>query len=81
MPTATKTDTVHFSVKGQVVIPRWLRKEFEIEAGTRASVQATPQGILLKPVTRAYIRSLRGSLKGRGVMQALIEDRKREKEL
>ena len=58
MQTATKTDTVCFSVKGQVVIPRWLRKEFEIEEGTRASVQATPQGILLKPVTRAYIRSL-----------------------
>jgi len=79
--TATKTDTVYFSIKGQVVIPRWLRKEFEIEEGTRAYVQATPQGILLKPVTRAYIRSLRGSLKGRGVMNALLEDRKREKEL
>jgi bifunctional DNA-binding transcriptional regulator/antitoxin component of YhaV-PrlF toxin-antitoxin module len=79
--TATKTDTVYFSIKGQVVIPRWLRKEFEIEAGTRAYVQATPQGILLKPVTRAYIRSLRGSLKGRGVMNALLEDRKREREL
>jgi bifunctional DNA-binding transcriptional regulator/antitoxin component of YhaV-PrlF toxin-antitoxin module len=81
MQTATKTDTVYFSVKGQVVIPRWLRKEFEIEKGTRASVQATPQGILLKPVTRAYIRSLRGSLKGRGVVKALLEDRKREREL
>jgi AbrB family looped-hinge helix DNA binding protein len=79
--TATKNDTVYFSIKGQVVIPRWLRKEFEIEEGTRAYVQATPQGILLKPVTRAYIRSLRGSLKGRGVMNALLEDRKREKEL
>jgi AbrB family looped-hinge helix DNA binding protein len=79
--TATKTDTVYFSIKGQVVIPRWLRKEFEIEEGTRAYVQATPQGILLRPVTRAYIRSLRGSLKGRGVMNALLGDRKREKEL
>jgi bifunctional DNA-binding transcriptional regulator/antitoxin component of YhaV-PrlF toxin-antitoxin module len=79
--TATKTDTVYFSIKGQVVIPRWLRKEFEIEEGTRAYVQATPQGILLRTVTRAYIRSLRGSLKGRGVMNALLGDRKREKEL
>jgi bifunctional DNA-binding transcriptional regulator/antitoxin component of YhaV-PrlF toxin-antitoxin module len=78
---ATKTDTVYFSVKGQVVIPRWLRKEFEIEEGTRAYVQSTPQGILIKPVTRTYIRSLRGSLKGSGVMKALMEDRKREQEL
>ena len=81
MTTATKSDTVYFSVKGQVVIPRWLRKEFEIEEGTRAYVQATPQGILIRPVTRTYIRSLRGSLKGSGVMKALREDRKREQEL
>ncbi len=80
MATATRTDTVCFSVKGQVVIPRWLRKEFEIEEGTRAYVQSTPQGILLKPVTRSYIRSLRGSLKGRGVMKALLADRTREQE-
>jgi len=76
-----KTDTVYFSVKGQVVIPRWLRKEFEIEEGTRAHVMATAQGILLKPLTRSYIKSLRGSLKGRGVMKALTEDRQREREL
>ena len=81
MKTATKADTVYFSVKGQVVIPRWLRREFEIEEGTRAYVRSTPQGILIKPVTRTYIRSLRGSLKGSGVMKALLEDRKREKEL
>jgi len=49
--------------------------------GTRAQVTATPQGILIRPVTRAYIRSLRGSLKGSGVMKALMEDRKREREL
>jgi bifunctional DNA-binding transcriptional regulator/antitoxin component of YhaV-PrlF toxin-antitoxin module len=64
-----------------VVIPRRLRQEFEIEEGTRAVVQSTPQGILIRPVTRAYIRSLRGSLKGRGVLKALREDRKREQEL
>ena len=51
------------------------------EAGTRARVQSTPQGILLQPVTRTYIRSLRGSLKGRGVMKALREDRAHEREL
>ena len=68
-------------MKGQVVIPRWLRKEFEIEEGTRAHVQSTPQGILIKPVTRTYLKSLRGSLKGSGAMKALLEDRKREQEL
>jgi bifunctional DNA-binding transcriptional regulator/antitoxin component of YhaV-PrlF toxin-antitoxin module len=81
MKMATKADTVYFSVKGQVVIPRWLRREFDIEEGTRGYVLSTPQGILIKPVTRRFIRGLRGSLKGRGVLKALIEDRSREKEL
>ena len=81
MNTATKIDTVYFSIKGQVVIPRRLRKEFEIEEGTRAYVQSTPQGILIQPLTAKHIRSLRGSLKGKGVMKAMMEDRKREREL
>lgn len=71
-----KSDTVSFSAKGQLVIPRWLRNEFGIEEGTKATVISTPDGILLKPVTRAYIRSLRGSLKGKGVMKAMMEERK-----
>ena len=81
MSVATKAESVYFSVKGQVVIPRRLRKEFEIEEGTRAYVEATPEGILLKPVTRKFIRGLRGSLKGKGVLKAMMEDRKAEREL
>jgi len=81
MSVATKAESVYFSVKGQVVIPRRLRKEFEIEEGTRACVEATPEGILIKPVTTKFIRSLRGSLKGKGVMKAMMEDRKAEREL
>ena len=64
-----KLDTVWFTTKGQVVIPLRLRKQFEIEDGTKAVVQATPEGILLKPVTAALIRRGRGILKrtpGRG---------------
>jgi AbrB family looped-hinge helix DNA binding protein len=63
--TPTKTDSVWFTTKGQVVIPAWLRRQFDIEDGTRAVVQATPEGILLKPVTAATIRRLRGILKRR----------------
>jgi AbrB family looped-hinge helix DNA binding protein len=59
----TKTDTVSFTTKGQVVIPRWLRTQFEIEEGTKAVVQATPEGILLKPVTRWAVNRGFGLLK------------------
>jgi AbrB family looped-hinge helix DNA binding protein len=61
--TITKTDSVWFTTRGQVVIPAWLRKQFQIEDGTKAVVQATPEGILLKPVTSVTIRRLRGILK------------------
>jgi len=81
MNVVTKPETVYFSIKGQVVIPRRLRREFEIEEGTKATVVATPEGILLKPITRTYIKSLRGSLKGTKAMEVFQAERKREREL
>jgi len=81
MSTATKTELVYFSVKGQVVIPSRIRKQFEIEEGTKAYVESTPEGILIKPVTAKLIRGLRGTLKGSGVMKSLMEERKRDREL
>jgi|SRR5579862_10966 len=74
MSTTDKTDTVWFTTKGQVVIPLRLRKQFEIEDGTKAVVQATPEGILLKPVTAALIRRGRGILKRAPGQGSLTED-------
>jgi AbrB family looped-hinge helix DNA binding protein len=81
MKAPNRTDTIYFTVKGQVVIPRWLRKEFEIEAGTRAYVYRDGDAIVLKPITPKHIKNLRGSLKGAGILKALMDDRKREREL
>jgi len=67
------------------VIPAWLRKQFDIEDGTKAVVQATPDGILLKPVTAALIKQGRGILKrkpgGRPLAEEWAEQKKAEKEL
>ena len=76
----TKAESVYFSVKGQVVIPRRLGKEFEIEEGTRAYVEATPEGILIKPVTAKFIRSLRGKYKHLPLLETLKEMKREEKE-
>ena len=65
MPDTIKGETVSFTVKGQVVIPCRIRREFEIENGTKAIVQTTAEGILLKPITGAAIRRARGVLKGK----------------
>ncbi len=80
-----KTETVNFGAKGQVVIPRRLRKEFEIENGTRAVVQATPEGILIKPVTRWAIERGFGLLKrkpgGKSFAEEWAEHKREEMEL
>lgn len=85
MSTTTKTDSVFFTTKGQVVVPVWLRRQFQIETGTKAVVQATPEGILLKPVTSALIKHGRGILKRKPGDKPLAaewaEHRKREREL
>jgi AbrB family looped-hinge helix DNA binding protein len=69
-----KAETVWFTTKGQVVIPRRLRREFDIEDGTRAVVQATADGILLKPITGATIRRARGILKRKPGEKSLAAD-------
>jgi AbrB family looped-hinge helix DNA binding protein len=85
MSVPSRTDTVWFTTKGQVVIPRRLRQEFHIEEGTRAVVEATREGILLKPVTAATIRRARGILKRRTGQKPLAEEwaehKKQEREL
>ena len=85
MNVTEKTETVWFTTKGQVVIPLRLRKQFEIEDGTKVVVQATPEGILLKPVTAALIKRGRGILKRKSGDKALAEEwaehKKQEREL
>ena len=69
--------------KGQVVIPSKIRKQLGIKDGTylQIDVNAITRQIILTPVTREYVRSLRGKYKGRGLMKALMADKKREREL
>lgn len=80
-----RSDSVCFTTKGQVVIPSWLRKEFSIEDGTRAVVQATPEGILLKPVTKWAIERGFGLLKRKTSAKSFSEEwaehKRQEREL
>lgn len=69
--------------KGQVVIPSKIRKQLGIKDGTylQIEVDTVTKQIILTPVTREYIRSLRGKYKGKGLMKALMAEKKREREL
>lgn len=69
--------------KGQVVIPSKIRKQLGIKDGTylQIDVNAVTKQIILTPVTREFVQSLRGKYKGKGLMKALMAEKKREREL
>ena len=69
--------------KGQVVIPSKLRRRLGIREGTYIQIDLDDlnKRLILTPVTREYIHSLRGKYKGRGLMKALMAEKTREKEL
>ena len=71
------------TTKGQIVIPSSVRKRFEIKEGTRIQVEVDEKAhrIILRPITREYIQSLRGKLKGKGLMKELLEEKNRERQL
>ena len=69
--------------KGQIVIPSSVRRRFGIKEGTRIQivVDEDAREIILKPITREYVHSLRGRFRGKGLLKALMTDRRKEQEL
>ena len=69
------------TIKGQIVIPSSVRRKLGIKEGTRIQIELDEknQRIILKPITREYIHSLRGSLKGGGALKTLEEERRKER--
>lgn len=68
------------TVKGQIVIPAELRRKYGIKNGTKIIVTDVGDAILLKPVTEQYLKNLQGSLKGRGGLKAMVDERGKDKE-
>jgi AbrB family looped-hinge helix DNA binding protein len=67
------------TIKGQIVIPVSLRRKYGIKNGTKIIVIDNGDSITLKPVTEQYLKNLQGSLKGKGALKALIDERQKEK--
>lgn len=68
------------TVKGQIVIPATLRRKYGIKNGTKIIVTDVGDAIVLKPVTEQYLRNLQGSLKGKGGLKTLMDERNKDKE-
>ena len=71
------------TIKGQIVIPSSVRRKLGIKEGTRIQIDVDDETkrIILTPITREYIHSLRGKYRGKGLLKALIAEKKREREL
>ena len=67
--------------KGQIVIPSSVRRKFGIKEGTRIQIEENGKHIILTPITREHIHSLRGKYRGKGLLKALMAEKKREKNL
>lgn len=67
------------TVKGQIVIPVKLRRKYGIKNGTKIIVTDNGDSINLKPVTEQYLKNLQGSLKGKGGLKVLLEERRKDK--
>ena len=67
------------TVKGQIVIPIGLRRKFGLREGTKIIITERDYTIVLKPLTEQYLRKLQGSLKGKGGLQALLDQHRKEK--
>jgi AbrB family looped-hinge helix DNA binding protein len=66
------------TVKGQIVIPATLRRKYGIKNGTKIIVTDIGDAIILKPVTEQYLKNLQGSLKGKGGLKVLVEERRKD---
>ena len=70
------------TTKGQLVIPASVRRQLGIKTGTRIQVEVDEANaqIILTPITREYIHSLRGTFKGSGLVKELEASRARDRE-
>jgi len=67
------------AAKGSLTIPLKIRRKLGIKVRTRVHVDVDKRGykIILTPITHENIQHLRGKYKGKGLLKALIAEKKR----
>ncbi len=74
-------ERAYVTSKGQLVVPARLRKRYGIKAGTKICFIERDNEILFQPLTKEYIRSVRGMLKSESsVTEELLKERAKDKE-
>jgi len=68
--------------KGEIVIPPQLRKKYGIKAGTKVQFSESHGTISITPMTPELLKANIGFLGTKGkLLRALMEEKKREREL
>lgn len=76
MASPQKRQTTVISTKGQVILPKAIRDQRHWPAGTRLTVESTPEGVLLKPATifpPMSVAAVFGSLAYAGKAKSIAE--------
>jgi len=75
-------ETSVMTSKGQLVVPARLRRRYGMKKGTLVAFVDDGRRLIVQPVTRDFIHSLRGSLARKpSPLEALLCERKRERTL
>ena len=51
--------------KGQIVIPKKVRKKINLAPGDRVEVRLSKNGIVISPIKKSYTESFKGIIKGK----------------
>lgn len=68
--------------KGQIVIPVKIRRKYGMKSGTKVAIIEQEGKLILQPLDKNYFNKLAGIMDEKGKMlQSLMEDKKKEREL
>jgi len=71
-------ETSVLTSKGQLLIPRRLRKKYGIEAGVKVIFEETEGGVVIRPVNEQYFKTFRGILSSTGKLKEEMKAMKAE---
>ena len=76
-------ETSVLTSKGQLLIPRRLRKKYGIDAGVKVVFEEAEGAVVIRPINELYFKNFRGMLSSSGKLKEEIkaykaEDKKKE---
>jgi len=74
-----KSNVSYISTRGRIVIPAAIREGMGLTPGTRVTIERAGDTIVLRPLTRDFIRSLRGSFRGLGLEEFRDREHRKDK--